>query len=177
MHRLSFALGCARLSPLVLKGSMRCLSSPRTVLHAEKMLRSLTSAPLTAPFFAVLHAEKMLRSYQRTAHRTVVCRHVPLTVQGLVDRCMQMHGAKGLSQDTPLFAAFCGARWLRIADGPDEVSPTPHARPRTHAYTRTHALSLLTGTHQCACLTEQAPVGRTHTPHRCTTGLEAALNW
>ena len=29
--------------------------------------------------------------------------------------------AIGLSQDTMLFAAFCGARWLRLADGPDEV--------------------------------------------------------
>jgi len=27
----------------------------------------------------------------------------------------------GLSQDTPLFGAFAGARFLRIADGPDEV--------------------------------------------------------
>jgi hypothetical protein len=52
---------------------------------------------------------------------SLVKAHVPVTVQTLVDRCIQAHGAKGLSQDTPLFAAFCGARWLRIADGPDEV--------------------------------------------------------
>ena len=35
----------------------------------------------------------------------------------------------GLSQDTPLFAAFAGARGLRLADGPDEV-PHPRHRPR-----------------------------------------------
>lgn len=29
----------------------------------------------------------------------------------------------GLSQDTPLMQAFGGARALRLADGPDEVSP------------------------------------------------------
>ena len=27
----------------------------------------------------------------------------------------------GISQDTPLFAAFASARGLRLADGPDEV--------------------------------------------------------
>lgn len=47
--------------------------------------------------------------------------HVPVTVQHLIDRCMQAFGAMGLSQDTPLFAGFAGARWLRIADGPDAV--------------------------------------------------------
>jgi len=47
--------------------------------------------------------------------------HVPVTCQTLVDRCIQAHGAMGLSQDAPLFAAFAGARWLRLADGPDEV--------------------------------------------------------
>jgi len=52
---------------------------------------------------------------------SMVKAHVPVTVQGLVDRCIQAHGAMGLSQDTPLFAAFAGARGLRLADGPDEV--------------------------------------------------------
>ena len=47
--------------------------------------------------------------------------HVPITVQGIADRCIQAHGAMGVSQDTPLFAAFAGARGLRLADGPDEV--------------------------------------------------------
>lgn len=52
---------------------------------------------------------------------SLVKAHVPITVTGIVDRCMQAHGAMGLSQDTPLFHAFSGARWLRLADGPDEV--------------------------------------------------------
>ena len=52
---------------------------------------------------------------------SMVKAHIPVTVQGLVDRCIQAHGAMGLSQDTPLFAAFAGARGLRLADGPDEV--------------------------------------------------------
>lgn len=46
---------------------------------------------------------------------------VPLMVQNLLDRCMQMHGAAGLSQDTFLAEAFNYARYCRQADGPDQV--------------------------------------------------------
>jgi acyl-CoA dehydrogenase len=46
---------------------------------------------------------------------------VPLTVQNIVDRCMQMHGAGGLSRDYFLAEAFNYARWCRQADGPDQV--------------------------------------------------------
>lgn len=46
---------------------------------------------------------------------------VPLTVQRILDRCMQMHGAAGLSRDFFLAEAFNYARWCRQADGPDQV--------------------------------------------------------
>ena len=39
----------------------------------------------------------------------------------IIDRALQMHGAKGVSQDTWLSYAYAGQRTLRIADGPDEV--------------------------------------------------------
>jgi acyl-CoA dehydrogenase len=41
--------------------------------------------------------------------------------QKVLDRAMQVHGAMGMSDDTPLAAAWRQGRWLRIADGPDEV--------------------------------------------------------
>jgi acyl-CoA dehydrogenase len=41
--------------------------------------------------------------------------------QRVLDRAMQVHGALGMSDDTPLAAAWRQGRWLRIADGPDEV--------------------------------------------------------
>ena len=34
---------------------------------------------------------------------------------------MQVHGALGMSDDTPLATMWRQGRWLRIADGPDEV--------------------------------------------------------
>ena len=46
---------------------------------------------------------------------------VPLLVQNILDRCMQVHGAGGLTGDYPMAEAFNYARWCRQADGPDQV--------------------------------------------------------
>ncbi len=46
---------------------------------------------------------------------------VPLMAQTVIDRCMQIHGAGGLTQDYPMAEAFNYARWCRQADGPDQV--------------------------------------------------------
>jgi acyl-CoA dehydrogenase len=52
----------------------------------------------------------------------------PRTVQWILDKAIQVHGAGGLSQDFPLAAAFSGIRTLRFADGPDEVHKNALAR-------------------------------------------------
>jgi acyl-CoA dehydrogenase len=46
---------------------------------------------------------------------------VPLMAQNVIDRCMQMHGAGGLTEDYCMAEAFNYARWCRQADGPDQV--------------------------------------------------------
>jgi acyl-CoA dehydrogenase len=46
---------------------------------------------------------------------------VPERVCQIIDQAMQMHGATGISQWTPLARMYAGQRTLRIADGPDEV--------------------------------------------------------
>ncbi len=46
---------------------------------------------------------------------------IPLLVQNIIDRCMQIHGAAGLSGDYFMAEAFNYARWCRQADGPDQV--------------------------------------------------------
>jgi len=45
----------------------------------------------------------------------------PSTVQWILDKAVQVHGAAGLSQDFPLARAYASIRTLRFADGPDEV--------------------------------------------------------
>ncbi|MFN2616264.1 MAG: acyl-CoA dehydrogenase family protein [Thermoleophilaceae bacterium] len=39
----------------------------------------------------------------------------------VLDRAMQVYGAMGMSDDVPLALSWRQGRWLRIADGPDEV--------------------------------------------------------
>ena len=46
---------------------------------------------------------------------------VPRAVQRIIDETMQLCGAEGLSQDSPLTDLFVAARGLRLADGPDAV--------------------------------------------------------
>ncbi len=46
---------------------------------------------------------------------------VPEMAQRVADRAMQIFGAMGGSDDTPVHHAYAMARLLRIADGPDEV--------------------------------------------------------
>ncbi|MEV7966410.1 acyl-CoA dehydrogenase family protein [Sphaerisporangium sp. NPDC088356] len=45
----------------------------------------------------------------------------PVTVEWILDKAIQVHGAGGVSQDFPLAGLWAGARSLRLADGPDEV--------------------------------------------------------
>jgi acyl-CoA dehydrogenase len=46
---------------------------------------------------------------------------VPEKVCKIIDEAIQIHGATGVSQWTPLAAMYAGQRTLRLADGPDEV--------------------------------------------------------
>ncbi len=52
----------------------------------------------------------------------------PTTVQWILDKAIQVHGAAGLSQDFPLANMYAGIRTLRFADGPDEVHKNALAR-------------------------------------------------
>jgi len=52
----------------------------------------------------------------------------PETARWVIDRAIQVYGAAGVSQDTPLASLYSHARTLQIADGPDEVHRRSVAR-------------------------------------------------
>ncbi|GAA3836906.1 acyl-CoA dehydrogenase family protein [Nocardioides panacisoli] len=52
----------------------------------------------------------------------------PATVEWILDKAIQAHGAGGLSQDFPLANMIAAVRTLRFADGPDEVHKNALAR-------------------------------------------------
>jgi acyl-CoA dehydrogenase len=51
-----------------------------------------------------------------------------------IDRAIQVHGAKGVTSDTPLERMYRNARFARIYDGPDEVHQMTVARQLLRAY-------------------------------------------
>jgi len=59
---------------------------------------------------------------------------VPNMALKVIDRAIQMHGALGVSQDTPLPAMWTSQRTLRLADGPDEVHRRVIAREELKKY-------------------------------------------
>ncbi|WP_116365789.1 acyl-CoA dehydrogenase family protein [Parahaliea mediterranea] len=60
---------------------------------------------------------------------------VPIMVQTIIDRCMQIHGAGGLTEDYCMAEAFNYARWCRQADGPDQVHQMALGKQVIRAYT------------------------------------------
>ena len=68
-------------------------------------------------------ADKLDRVGNKEARDLIAAAKIstPLTVQRVIDRAMQIHGAGGLSQDYFMAEAYNYARWCRQADGPDQV--------------------------------------------------------
>ncbi len=66
----------------------------------------------------------------RAAHTEIQAIKIatPATVEWILDKAIQTHGAGGLSQDFPLANMIAGIRTLRFADGPDEVHKNALAR-------------------------------------------------
>ena len=66
----------------------------------------------------------------RGAHKEIQAIKIatPKTVEWILDKAIQVHGAGGLSQDFPLAEMFAWNRTLRFADGPDEVHKASLAR-------------------------------------------------
>ena len=60
----------------------------------------------------------------------------PIMASKVVDEAIQLHGAGGISQDTPLAAYWMHLRTLRLADGPDAVHRRQVARAELRKHTK-----------------------------------------
>ena len=60
----------------------------------------------------------------------------PLMALKVIDEAVQMHGAGGISQDTPLARMWQNVRTLRLADGPDAVHRMQVARAELRKFTQ-----------------------------------------
>ena len=70
----------------------------------------------------VLHAAyKIDNGLDFTSEVSMAKHFVANSLNRIIDRAIQVHGALGYSTDTPLAHMFQQARWARFADGADEI--------------------------------------------------------
>jgi len=121
MAERSLQLACHRASSRVAFGKK--LSEQGVVLH--QIARSRIEIDQCR--LLTLHAASMIDQHGAKAARKEIAAikvAAPQMAQDVIDRCQQIHGAMGLSADTPMALMFMWARALRLADGPDEVHLT-----------------------------------------------------
>lgn len=85
----------------------------------------------------VLHAAHQMDTVGNKAAATAIAGikvAVPRMALEVIDRAIQVHGAAGITQYTPLAEMYAGVRTLRFADGPDEVHKMTIARREIKQY-------------------------------------------
>jgi acyl-CoA dehydrogenase len=90
-----------------------------------------------ARLLTLMAADKMDREGNKEARDLIAAAKivVPKMATEVIDRAMQVHGAKGFTEDTFLPEAYVLARYIRVGDGPDQVHMSSLARQllRRHA--------------------------------------------
>ncbi len=149
-------LGQYRLGPARLAHCMRWISQAETALDmmVERSLNRFSHGSLLAEKqgiqwmiadsameiyqskLMVLHAAyKIDRQEDFKAEVSMTKHFVANSLNRIIDRSIQVHGALGYSTDTPLAHMYQHARWARFADGADEVHQMRIAQRTIAAYT------------------------------------------
>ncbi|HEV2652481.1 MAG TPA: acyl-CoA dehydrogenase family protein [Rhizomicrobium sp.] len=127
IHHCMRAIGQAEkaLDLMVTRGLHReAFGKPLVQLGGNLELISKARIDIEAMRLMVLKAAKamdVLGNHEARVWIHMVKAMVPVRVCEIIDQAIQMHGATGVSQWTPLAAMYTSQRTLRIADGPDEV--------------------------------------------------------
>ena len=135
-------LGQYRLGPARLAHCMRWIAQAETALDlmvsrslvryshgsylAEKQGVQWMIADSTMELYQcklmVLHAAYKIDRGEDFRNEVSMAKHfVANSLNRIIDRAMQVHGALGYSTDTPLASMLQHARWARFADGADEI--------------------------------------------------------
>ncbi len=94
----------------------------------------------------VLHAASKIDKGEDFRTEVSMAKHfVANSLNRIVDRAIQVHGALGYSTDTPLAHMFQHARWARFADGADEIHQMRIAERTIEAYRATGSTRAATG--------------------------------
>ena len=94
----------------------------------------------------VLHAAYKIENKMEFRQEVSMAKvHVANALWKIIDRAIQVHGALGISTDTPLERMMRGARYARLADGADEVHMQTIARNVIATYKEEGSTRLATG--------------------------------
>ena len=94
----------------------------------------------------VLHAAYKIDRGEDFRTEVSMAKHfVANSLNRIIDRAIQVHGALGYSTDTPLAGMMQHARWARFADGADEIHQMRIAQNTIAAYKDTGSTSVATG--------------------------------
>jgi len=159
-------LGQYRLGPARLAHCMRWISQAETALDmmvgrsleryshgsllAEKQgiqwMIADSAMELYQCKLMVLHAASKIDAGQDFKSEVSMAKHfVANSLNRIIDRAVQVHGALGYSTDTPLAHMYQHARWARFADGADEVHQMRIAQRAIEAYQRDGTTKMATG--------------------------------
>jgi acyl-CoA dehydrogenase len=159
-------LGQYRLGPARLAHCMRWIGQAETALNmmidralnryahgsllAEKQGIQWMIADSTMELYQcklmVLHAAYRIDRQLDFKSEVSMAKHfVANSLNRIIDRAIQVHGALGYSTDTPLARMATQARWARFADGADEVHQWRIALRAIEAYSRTGGVATAAG--------------------------------
>ncbi|MEN8160337.1 MAG: acyl-CoA dehydrogenase family protein [Myxococcota bacterium] len=159
-------LGQYRLGPARLAHCMRWIGQAETALNmtidralnryahgsllAEKQGIQWMIADSTMELYQcklmVLHAAYRIDCQLDFKSEVSMAKHfVANSLNRIIDRAIQVHGALGYSTDTPLARMATQARWARFADGADEVHQWRIAQRAIEAYSRTGGVATAAG--------------------------------
>ena len=105
-------------------GTREAFGKPIAKLGGNLEIISRARIEINAMRLSVLQAAKamdVLGNKEARVYVSAVKAMVPEKACLIIDQAIQMHGAAGISQWTPLAGLYTDIRHLRFADGPDEV--------------------------------------------------------
>ena len=124
---------------LMVKRSATRVAFGKPIAKLGKNLEVISRAriEINAMRLAVLQAAKAmdtLGNKEARVYISAVKAMVPEKACLIIDQAIQMHGATGISQWTPLARMYTDVRHLRFADGPDEVHHMVVGRAEVQKY-------------------------------------------
>ena len=140
IHHCMRSIGQAEiaLEMMIKRGvSREAFGKPLIKLGKNIELVSRARIDIDSMRMMVLRAAKamdVLGNKEARVYVSAVKAMVPEKVCQIIDQAIQIYGAAGISQWTPLAEMYTGQRTLRLADGPDEVHHMVVGRAEVRKY-------------------------------------------